>query len=248
MNTESSHLKRIAWAIKTLKKDESLDKGINDTELSKILGVDKNTLVRYRQCKGSVKSVVVGKLITHYKFNPHWLFLGQGEPFPGARNKYPEACGPSEDDANVTTPESIRQDFISIPYIPDPSINNLTSAENDHYLLLWFRRSWIDKVGGKAGYLTAIKNKSDCMEPTLLPGDLLLINRDPANITLYGGIYVLDNQGTLSVRRVQCEFGNPPQMVKLMCDNKNYETVLADIASVTIYGKVIWYARSLVSY
>jgi len=245
MDTESSHLKRIAWAIKTLKKDESLDKGITDAKLSHILGVDKNTLVRYRQCKGTVKSVVVGKLITHYNFNPRWLFLGQGEPFPGARTKYPEVCGPPADiDGDMLCAVS-NSEFLPIPYMPDPSVHNMDALKDDHYISLWFRRSWIDKIGGKSDYLVAIKLRGDCMSPTLMYGDLLLVTRDPVHLRSVDGLCVVIMGKEMFVRRVQYEYGSE-RMIKLMCDNDKYETILTSLDSVVIYGKVIWYARSLV--
>ena len=95
--------KRIAWAIETIKDNKDLDKGISDVDLAKILGTNKNTLANYRQGKGSLMGEVIDNLIAHYKFNPMWLFKGEGEPFPGARYKYPEVCGPEE------TPGGVRE-------------------------------------------------------------------------------------------------------------------------------------------
>lgn len=87
---------RCAWAIKIIPKDKNLDKGITDVSLAKILDTDKNTLARYRKEKGLLAGKVIDNLISHYKFNPMWLFKGEGEPFPGARIKYPEVCVPVE--------------------------------------------------------------------------------------------------------------------------------------------------------
>lgn len=85
---------KIAWAIEVIKKEKNLDEGITDVELAKKLGTNKDTLAAYRQGKGLLKGEVIDNLVNVYNFNALWLFKGMGEPFPGAREKYPEACGP----------------------------------------------------------------------------------------------------------------------------------------------------------
>lgn len=88
--------KRVAWAIRTIASDSNLDKGINDIELSKILGTNHNTLAAYRKEKGLLKGEVIENLVSRYNFSPQWLLKGEGEPFPGARAKYEGICGPEE--------------------------------------------------------------------------------------------------------------------------------------------------------
>jgi len=85
---------RVAWAIKIIATDSDLDKGITDVALAKILGTNKDTLAVYRQEGGLLKGEVIDNLVARYNFSPQWLFKGQGEPFPGARAKYPDVCGP----------------------------------------------------------------------------------------------------------------------------------------------------------
>lgn len=87
---------RVAWAIDTIKWDEHLARGIQDVELAKILGTNKDTLAAYRKRKGLLKGAVIERLVSHYDFSPEWLFKGMGEPFPGARKRYPDVCGPEE--------------------------------------------------------------------------------------------------------------------------------------------------------
>ncbi len=85
---------RVAWAIKIIARDKDLDEGITDVALAKILGTNKDTLATYRKGQGLLKGEVVENLVVKYNFSPQWLFRGEGEPFPGARAKYPEVCGP----------------------------------------------------------------------------------------------------------------------------------------------------------
>ena len=97
---------RIAWAITTIKDDKDLDKGIKDIDLAKILGTNKDTLAAYRNCKGLLKGEVIEKIVSYYHFSPTWLFQGQGEPFPRARDKYPEVCGPEEEPIVSSIPQA----------------------------------------------------------------------------------------------------------------------------------------------
>ena len=83
---------RVAWAIQTIKADKEFDKGITNLELAKKLGTNKDTLAGYSRGEGLLKGEVVENIVELYKFNPLWLFKGDGEPFPGARVKYPEVC------------------------------------------------------------------------------------------------------------------------------------------------------------
>ncbi|MCK4267838.1 MAG: hypothetical protein KAX16_03300, partial [Actinomycetia bacterium] len=85
---------RVAWAIKIIKTDKRLDRGIKDIDLAKTLGTNKNTLADYRKEKGLLKGDFINRLALVYNFNLMWLFKGRGEPFPGARKEYPDVCGP----------------------------------------------------------------------------------------------------------------------------------------------------------
>lgn len=83
----SNLTERIAWALQAIKSDREVGKGINDVDLGKKLGINKDTVGSYRKGKGSYKSSVIEGLIEHYCFNAEWLLSGRGEPYKGANNK-----------------------------------------------------------------------------------------------------------------------------------------------------------------
>jgi hypothetical protein len=91
---------RISWSLVVIKEDTSFEKGIRDVDLAGILGISDNTLALYRKGGGVVKASVVEVLSSRYGFDPVWLLRGEGEPWPGARLKYPDACGPGGTDRN----------------------------------------------------------------------------------------------------------------------------------------------------
>ncbi|MCK9274823.1 MAG: hypothetical protein M0P57_07020 [Syntrophales bacterium] len=84
---------RIAWSLSVVKEDQLFEKGIRDVDLAHILGISDNTLALYRKGGGVIKASVVETLSLRYGFSPAWLLKGEGEPWPGARYKYPEICG-----------------------------------------------------------------------------------------------------------------------------------------------------------
>ena len=86
---------RVAWAIVIFQAKTNL----TDPQTGKILSSNKNTVAAYRKKEGLIKGVVLEKLISnpHFSFSALWLMENRGEPFPGAREEYPEVCGPEVD-------------------------------------------------------------------------------------------------------------------------------------------------------
>ncbi|MEN6422076.1 MAG: hypothetical protein ABFD76_09015 [Smithella sp.] len=84
---------RIAWVINWIETEHPEHKRFNDFSLSKMWGIDDATVKNYRNKKGIPKGPVWASLVKDFGINGEWLISGAGEPFPGARDKYPEACG-----------------------------------------------------------------------------------------------------------------------------------------------------------
>ncbi|MCK9196010.1 MAG: hypothetical protein M0P16_03425 [Syntrophales bacterium] len=215
-----------------------LAKGILDEELVKILGTNENTLRHYKRKKGLLKSLVLVNLIEHFNINPLWLFKGEGEPFPGARDRYPNICGQEQYAASVQSDPHNEYFFI-----------NRTKGEigdggiaSDQDAGIAFRKEWI-KRRGNPEYISLLKVSGDAMEPTLLSGDLLLINKSHTTVSLEGGIYAISVKDEIMIRRIQYMFRD--NKLKIMCDNTRYDPIEADREQVMIYGKVIWFGRDI---
>lgn len=85
MNKDLELGKRIAW----LRKYRNL----KQIEVAKVLGIAYQSYQAYEY--GSHPSRKNLELIlNYYNCSRSWLLTGEGEPFPGARQKYPEVCGP----------------------------------------------------------------------------------------------------------------------------------------------------------
>jgi len=227
---------RIAWSIEIIKIDDRLDKGITDVDLAKKLGTNKDTLAGYRNGKGLLKGEVIENIILHYKFNPLWIFKGEGEPFPGARKKYPEVCGPEKSAVDQHDYVFINQVSGRISagggLVPDDSVD----------MRLAFRRDWFTKKGNPED-MSLIKVIGDSMDPTLLPGDLVLVDHSRKSIPSQGGIYAISIDHEILIKRLQLLFQEGKILV--ISDNKKYPSQEIDSDKITINGKVIWYAREI---
>ncbi len=91
--------------------------------------------------------------------------------------------------------------------------------------------------------MSLIKVSGDSMEPTLLSGDLVLVDHSRTTIAPQGGIYAIAIDHEIMIKRVQ--FLLPQRKLKIISDNKQYEPMETDSDQVRINGKVIWYGRDL---
>jgi len=225
---------RCAWAIKTIQTDHDLDRGITDVDLGKILGADKNTMSRYRREKGLLKGKVIDNLVKCYHFNPMWLFNGEGEPFPGARARYPEVCGPE-----IAAPS---EEYVFIPQVSGAiSAGSGLIPEEGVDLRVAFRRDWIARKG-RSQNMSLIKVQGDSMESTLLDGDLVMVDHGHTFIASRGGIYAISIGDEIMIKRVQPVF---PDKLLVISDNKQYSPQEISTENIRVNGKVIWYARDL---
>lgn len=240
---------KVAWAIKTVKTEERLDKGISNLDLAKKLGTNKDTLADYIKGKGLLKGEVIENLVSIYNFNPTWLFKNRGEPFPGAREKYPEVCGPADESPFIieTTAEGETStefgDYVFVPRMNDKiSAGPGTTPYNMSDLRIAFRKDWIRRKGDPKN-MSLIKVIGDSMEPTLLAGDLVLIDHNRNRIDAQGGIYAIAIDHEIMIKRIQPLYHL--NKIKIISDNKNYDPIEINIDDVNINGKVIWFAREI---
>lgn len=237
---------RIAWIIKWIKQEH----GLNDPQLGKKWGVDKNTVAAYCNGKGIAKGPVLSSIVKDYGISGEWLIAGNGEPFPGARAKYPEVCGPLKEyevyAIDTPSPGETGADYgeyIFVPQVSDQiSAGGGVTPYNHVKMRIAFRKDWIKRKGDVRN-MSLIKVVGDSMEPTLMPGDLVLVNHALKNVSAQGGIYALSINDEIIIKRVQVLY--PSGKLKIISDNGNYEPMEATPDQVKINGKVIWYGRDL---
>ena len=109
-------------------------------------------------------------------------------------------------------------------------------------LRIAFRKDWITHKG-KPENMSLIKVDGDSMIPTLLNGDLVLVDHGKNYIASQGGIYAISVNHEIMIKRVQPVF--PNGKLRVISDNKQYEAYEIESDKVKINGKIIWFARDM---
>jgi phage repressor protein C with HTH and peptisase S24 domain len=123
---------------------------------------------------------------------------------------------------------------------------NGTEDVIDH---LAFRRDWLQRIGVSASAARLARVHGDSMQPSLWPGDMILIDTRAGEPTVRGRdprdqrrspIYALIDNGEARVKRIERP---TPDLMMLLSDNPDYAPELRhgdDMKSVQIIGKVVW--------
>ncbi len=114
--------------------------------------------------------------------------------------------------------------------------------ENEVDFRLAFRNDWLEKFGGSE-QLFVMRVEGDSMESTLMENDMVLINKGANSIGPGGGIYAINWQNMILVKRLQLN----PQVneIAIKSDNLKYDPIVVDPKEIQIAGKVIWYGREM---
>lgn len=91
--------------------------------------------------------------------------------------------------------------------------------------------------------LALITVRGDSMYPTLVDGDMVLLDRSNTNLG-QDGLFVLRFGDTLHVKRVSRSA--KPSCVKVISDNHDlYHTIDMELSDIAVIGKVLWYGRKV---
>jgi len=108
-----------------------------------------------------------------------------------------------------------------------------------------FREEWIRTVSkAPLDQLAVISVDGDSMEPTLRPGDTVLIDFRQNQPGDKDGIYVIRTGNGLQVKRVQVELGK--QLITVLSDNPAYgPQPHLNPDDIHVIGRVIWLGRQV---
>ena len=100
------------------------------------------------------------------------------------------------------------------------------------------------QMGGKPDDFVVMETEGQSMEPTLLNGDLVLVDQRKRNPSNPGLFALWDGFGVVIKWLERVAHSSPPK-IRLISENERFSTyeVLAEEASVV--GKVVWFARKL---
>lgn len=190
-----------------------------------------------------VKDLEAGKIkVTHevaikieekYLFRFEWILTGEG---PMKKEDRPHRIG-------LVQPDFPADDFVLIRQVNGKiSAGNGVMPDDSIDVQAAFRKDWIKRKGGKPDNMSLIKVAGDSMEPSLLSGDLVLVDHGRNSIAAQGGIYAITIEDEIMIKRVQPAF---PDKLLVISDNKQYPTFEISKDKVRVNGKVIWFAREM---
>ena len=133
--------------------------------------------------------------------------------------------------------------YFAHPRLIDPSrIPNLLDATTDVFAvdqrLLGDAASHLSGVGG-AAFVTHFGHD---MQPTLAHGDMLFVRTDRNVIDQQDALWLILTEGLWMVRRLRLISGSRAQII---ADRPGSPELQAELSDFVIYGKVVWFGRSL---
>lgn len=202
----------------------------SDTDLNKSADITNGVITGWRK-RGTIPYKEVYEASRKTGYSMDWILTGKGLP--------------QTDKIQITSEDN---DYCHISqYSIEASAGQgaLVEAENiDQHLA--FKESWLRKSGINPANLIAIYARGDSMEPTIFSGDSLVIDKTRDTVTSDGGIYVINYDGELFVKRVQKQLDG---LVAITSDNKNYQPMTIPVESLSklkIIGRVVWSGHPMI--
>lgn len=202
-----------------------VDEYKNATHLAQVVGVNDRTIRKWMTGTEPARNYL--ELLTEkLEVNIEWLVLGQG----------PMRCSDQLPGGDTT--------YVHIPlYDIRAGAGEGIVAEDKEVIeeLMAFSRSWIrSELRANPVNLSLIYVSGDSMEPTLRPGDVVLVDQSQVEGGT-DGIYVLRRDGHLQIKRLHWLSG---KALRVISDNTIYQPVEVDLSQLTeefqIIGRVIW--------
>jgi phage repressor protein C with HTH and peptisase S24 domain len=105
-------------------------------------------------------------------------------------------------------------------------------------------RDYLEELGVSGGPLALIHVRGDSMEPTLRPGDRILVDQGDQNVSQPGIFVLWDGDGRV-VKRIERVYGSEPPKLRLISDNPRHSTYEVPAEIVRVVGRAVWAARQL---
>lgn len=139
--------------------------------------------------------------------------------------------------------ENSPNEFVEIPRFSDKiSAGGGLIPINDVEIKVAFRKDWIRRKGDPEK-MSLISVSGDSMYPTLMAGDLVLINHSQNHLDPQGGLYAIALGDQILIKRLQTLY--PSGKVRITSDNEKYDSFDLARDEVKINGRVIWFGREL---
>jgi len=223
------------------------ESGLNINTFAQKCGISTSSLQRYLRGTNEPKLSFLIKLITIFDLNPIWLLTGRGNP----HQKCNISVIPTEPDLLTEGKEFFLVPLVKIRVVSD--LQELTPKK----ILNWIAMDgeWFNQWGGttveKIKKFIFIRADGHAMSPTIVEGDIVLINRNrEERIKIVNdAIYLIrDKDGSVSLKRLASFDGR-----RIFCISDNhleynlYELNIPESASLEDYvlGRAVWICKKM---
>lgn len=104
------------------------------------------------------------------------------------------------------------------------------------------RRYLVDELRLSPAQLCIVEVVGDSMEPTLRPGDRVMVNMADKRVSQPGLFVLWDGDGTV-VKRLELIPNSKPQRLNRISDNSLHQSYVVVASETIIVGRVVWFAR-----
>lgn len=134
-------------------------------------------------------------------------------------------------------------------YIPEYNIRLSAGGgavvEEENIKDKWaFNKSYLEELRLQSASLIIAEIDGDSMEPKLVTGDRVMINKNDTDPNR-PGIFAIWDSTALVVKRIEKVMGSDPVMLRLISDNKNHSHYDVFAQETRIIGRVVWFARRM---
>lgn len=207
--------------------------GLKPAQLAELAGVPRSfiyDILRGRSKRPSRESLA--RVAEVLKVDVDWLIAGIGQ----VEGDMPVALNSDDDFVHIRLAA------------PRASMGGGTVVEDDEEdtdRTYQFRRSWIEEhLGVNPSKLRLLHVEGDSMVPTLLSGDMVLVDMT-RRVPNPPGIFVLNDGMGLVAKRIEAVPNCEPPRIRILSDNPVYRPYEQLLEMVNIVGRVRWFAREL---
>jgi phage repressor protein C with HTH and peptisase S24 domain len=207
--------------------------GLKPAQLAELAGVPRSFI--YDILRGRSKRPAretLARVAEVLKVDVDWLISGIGKV-----------------EGDLPVPLSEVEDFVPIRLAaPRASMGGgavVDDQDEDTDRTYQFRRSWIEqRLGVKPSNLRLLHVEGDSMAPTLMSGDMVLVDMT-RRVPNPPGIFVLNDGMGLVAKRIEAVPNCDPPRIRIFSDNPVYSPYEQLLEMVNIVGRVRWFAREM---
>ncbi len=212
--------------------------GITQVKLATNLGFPVSKVKDVESGRVKISTDLAQAVEEKYGYNFRWILTGEGpmkkEDLPAGETSQFQTIPPQTDFP--------ADDFVFIRRVNGKiSAGGGLAPDDTADVQCAFRRDWIKRKGGSPSRMSLITVSGDSMEPTLMAGDLVLVDHSRTTVAPQGGIYAISLDQGIMIKRLQLLHNK----IRILSDNSHYESIDAEPDQVKINGKVIWFGREM---